>query len=312
MRRPYVMRLRRPTFRGHRTPVATAGQSVRRLMLLGLGSTLIGAVVWVGTTQTFTGQRLADLVLYGRFAADPAVTGAATETLAAVDLAFVATAALGLLTLALARGGVGLAIAMLAVLGGSNLTAQLLKDVLERPDLIGTASYAYGNSFPSGTVTLAASLGFATILVAPRRLRVLVSIGATLLSAAVGLSTITTGWHRLADVVGGLLISLAWAGVVTAVLVRAQGWMPRRSWGSGFGGGATTVAGILGFIAVVAGAAGLGIALVDPAPLGDLIRDRATTPESYIGALAIAAGAAVITSASYVWAMRGIALEAPR
>jgi len=63
---------------------------------------------------------------------------------------------------------------------------------------------------------------------------------------------------------------------------------------------------------VVGGAAGLGIALVDPAPLGDLIRERATTPESYLGALAIAAGTALIASAGYVWAMRGIALELPR
>ena len=312
MRRAYVMRLRRPTFRGLRTPVATAQQSVRRLVLLGLGATLLAVAVWAGTTQTFTGQRLADLILYGRFAANPAVSGAATETLAAVDLAFAATAALGLLTLALARGGFGLVLGVLAILGGANLTSQLLKDLLERPNLIGTATYAYGNSFPSGTVTLAASLGFATILVAPRGLRVLVAVGATVLSAAVGLSTITTGWHRLADVVGAILISLAWAGIVTAVLVRAQGWMPRRTWGRGIGGSATTVAGIVGFLAVVGGAAGLGIALVDPAPLGDLIRERATTPESYLGALAIAAGTALIASAGYVWAMRGIALELPR
>ncbi len=312
MRRAYVMRLRRPSFRGQRTPVATMGQSARRLVLLGLGSALLAVPVWVGTTQTFTGQRLADLILYGRFAADPTVNGAATETLATIGLAFVATAAIGLLTLALARGGFGLALAVLAILGGANLTSQLLKDLLERPDLIGTASYAYGNSFPSGTVTLVASLGFATILVVPRGLRVLVAIGATVLTAAVGLSTITTGWHRLADVVGAILISLAWAGIVTGVLVRAQGWMPRQTWGHGFGGNATTVAGIIGFLAVVAGAAGLAIALVDPAPLGDLIRVRTTTPESFFGALAIAAGTALIASAGYVWAMRGIALELPR
>ena len=311
MRRAYVMRLRRPSFRGQRTPVATMGQSARRLVLLGLGSALLAAPVWAGTTQTFTGQRLADLILYGRFAADPTVSGAASETLATVGLAFVATAAIGLLTLALARGGFGLMAAVFVILGGANVTSQLLQDLLERPNLIGTASYAYGNSFPSGTVTLAASLGFATILVAPRGLRVLVAIGATVLTAAVGLSTITTGWHRLADVVGAILISLAWAGIVTAVLVRAQGWMPRRTWGHGFGGSATTVAGIIGFLAVVAGAVGLGVALVDPAPLGDLIRVRATTPESFFGALAIAAGTSLIASAGYVWAMRGIALEQP-
>jgi PAP2 superfamily len=309
VRRAHVMRLRRPRFRGLRTPVATAGQSARRLLLVGVVAGALAVPVWAGTTQTATGQRLADLILYGRFAADPAVNGAATGTLAAVNLAWVAIAALGILTLALARGGIGLGTAVVAVLGGANVTAQLLKDVLERPNLIGTASYASGNSFPSGTVTLAASLGFACILVAPRGLRAAVAIGAIALTAAVGMSTITTGWHRLADVVGATLISLAWASIVTAALVRAQGWMPRRTWGHGIGGRATVVAATTGVIAVLAGAAGLAVAMIDPAPLAKLVAERSTTPESFAAALAIAAGTALIAAAGYLWAMRGVALE---
>jgi len=309
MRREYVMRLRRPRFRGLRTPVATAGQSARRLLLLGLAAAVLAVPVWAGTTQTFTGQRLADLILYGRFAADPAVNDAAIGTLAAVNLAYVAIAALGVLTLALARGGIGLGLAVVAVLGGANLTTQVLKEVLDRPNLVGTATYAYGNSFPSGTVTLAASLGFACILVAPRGLRTAVAVGAILLTAAVGMSTITTGWHRLADVVGATLISLAWASVVTAVLVRTQGWMPRRTWGRGIGNRATLVAATAGVVASLAGAAGLAVAMIDPAPLASLIADRVTTPESFVAALAIAAGTTLIAAAGYLWAMRGVAFE---
>jgi hypothetical protein len=309
MRRAYVMRLRRPRFRGLRTPVATAGQSARRLLIVGLAAVVVIVPVWAGTTQTYTGQRLADLILYGRFAADAAVSNAATGTLAAVNLAYVAIATLGILTVAIARGGMGLGSAVVALLAGANITAQLLKDILERPNLVGGSAYAAGNSFPSGTVTLAASIGFACILVAPRGLRTIVTAGAIVLTAAVGMSTITTGWHRLADVVGAILLSLAWASLVTGALVRAQGWMPRRSWGTGFGGRTTTVAAVAGVVAVVAGAAGLAVAMIDPAPLASLVADRATTPESFVAALAIAAGTAAIAAAAYLWAMRGVALE---
>jgi membrane-associated phospholipid phosphatase len=311
MRRGYVMRLRRPQFRGLRTPVATPGQSSRRLTAVGIGAGLLAAAIWAGTTQTYTGQRLADLILYGRFTADPAVGAAANQALATVGLAFVVIASLGLLTVALARGGLGLAVAVVAVLGGSNLTAQLLKDLLERPNLIGNATYASGNSFPSGTVTLVASLGLAAILAAPRSLRTLVAFGAAILIAAVGTSTIATGWHRLADVEGAILISLAWSAIVTAVLVRAQGWMPRRTWGRGLGGRATTGAGIVGIVAVIGGGIGLAVALVDPAPLAHLIATRATTPESFLASLLIAAGTALVATAADIWAMRGVALELP-
>jgi hypothetical protein len=311
MPRPYVMRLRRPRFLGLRTPVATAGQSARRLLLVGLASAALIVPVWAGTTQTYTGQRLADLILYGRFSADPAVSRAASETLATIDLALLATAALGILTIALARGGLGLGIGVLSVLGGANLTAQLLKDVLERPNLIGNATYAVGNSFPSGTVALAASIGFASVLVAPRRLRTAVAAAAAVLIAAVGGATITTGWHRLADVLGSVLISLAWAALVTAALVRAQGWMPRRTWGPGAGGRVTSIAAWAGLLAICGGAVGLGLALVDPVPLASLIATRAATGEAFVPALAIAGGATVVALAAYVWAMRGVALELP-
>ena len=292
-------------------PLATPGQSARRLAVLGLASATLVVPIWAGTTQTFAGQRAADLILYGRVAVNPAVQGAATETLATVSLVFVATAALGLVTLALARGGVGLAAALLVVLGGTNLTAQGLKELLDRPNLLGNAAYAVGNSFPSGHVALAASLGLAAVIVAPRRLRAPAAVGAATLVAGVGVSSITAGWHRLADVAGSLLIALAWSSLVTAALVRIQGWMPRRTWGLGLGGGVAALVGGAGGVAVVAGAVGLGAALVDPAPLREVLATRATSPEAFAAALAITVGISLLACAGFVWAMRGVALELP-
>lgn len=309
MTRRIVMRLRRPPFRGIRTPVVTLGQSSRRLVVLAIGSAALVVLLWAGTTQTVVGQRVADLILYGRGAADLTVLGAATETLAAVSLAFGATAVLGIVALALAFGGFGLATAAVVLLVGANLTAQGLQLLLERPNLLGDIAYATGNSFPSGHVTLASSLGLACILVVPRRIRTPVAGAAATLIAVVGASTIIAGWHRLADVESGILISLAWASLVTAIVVRAQGWIPRRTWRHGLGGRATTIAGAAGAVAVMVGAVGIAFAVVDATPLAELIATRSLASGTFVSALAIAVGSSFIACAGYMWAMRGVALE---
>ena len=311
MTRRYVMRLRRPRFRAARTPVVTPRGSTLRLVMLGILSVSLVVAVWLGTTQTVAGQQIADMILYGRVVADPAVLGAATETLTTVSLAFAGTAALGLLLLALVRGGLGLAIAVIALFGGANLTAQALKVLLERPNLLGDAAYAAGNSFPSGHVTIAASLGLACVLVVPRRVRTPMAVVAATLIAAVGVSTMIAGWHRLADVEGAILISLAWAALVTAILVQAQGWMPRQTWGRGRGGMAMTLAGVLGTVVAMAGVAGIVVVGIEPTPLAQLFATQEVAPRTFVAALAIAAGTALTGCAGYVWAMRGVAFEPP-
>jgi len=235
----------------------------------------------------------------------------AAQPALAACAALAALTALGVFIFAFARGGFGMAAAAALTLGGANLTAQALKDLLERPNLIGSATYASGNSFPSGTVTLVASLGFCLILVAQRRLRALAAIGAILLMSAVGASTITAGWHRLADVVGGDLISLAWAALATAALIRVQGWMPRQTWTRGLGRRTAFIAAAAGAVAIGAGAIGLAVAMVEPAPLAALVAYRATTPEAFVAAIAITIGTALVATAGYMWAMRGVALELP-
>jgi len=311
MSRRYAMRLRRPRFRGIRTPVVTPRHSVRRLVLLGIAAAALVVPFWAGTTQTFAGQWLAELILYGRGAVGVAVLGTANEILAALSLAFVAMAVIGLAAIGLARGGFGLATAALTLIIGANLTTQALKVMLDRPNLIGDAAFATGNSFPSGTVSLAASLGLACILVMPRRIRTPVALLVAVSIAAVGASTIIAAWHRLADVEAGILIPLAWASLVTASLVRAQGWMPRRTFGRGLGGRAATLVVVAGALAVIAGGAGVAITLVEPTPLTELIASRSSPPGSFVAALAIAVGTSLIACAAYVWAMLGVALELP-
>ncbi len=304
-----AMRLHRPRFTGTRTPLVTPRQSAVRLALLGLGSTVLALVAWFSTTQTLAGQQLADAILYGRATADLGILEAATDTLAVTGLTSAAIAALGLAAFAIVRGGIGLAGATLLILAGANLTSYALKGTLERPDLLGVSAYAVGNSFPSGTVTLAASTALAAILVAPRRLRTLTAIGGATMTAAVGVSTIVAGWHRLADVVGAVLIALAWASLVAGFLVLGRGWMPRRTWGWGAGGRIGALVTVVGAAAVIAGAVGIAIVVADQPHLSELIAARAPTPEPFVAGLAVAAGTAFIACVGYVVAMRGVAFE---
>jgi membrane-associated phospholipid phosphatase len=292
--------------------VATPRQSALRLTGVGIGSAVLVAPLWYLTTQTETGQRIADLILFGRIQAAPEVIGAARDTLATVTLVMAVIAALGLGTLALARGGPGLLAAVGAGLVGANGTAQLLQSWLGRPNLLGDAAYAVGNSFPSGHTALVASLGFASLLVVPRALRTPAAILVAVAIAAVGTSTIVAGWHRLADVVGAILIALAWTTVPGALLVVGQGWMPRRTWRRGLGGAATGSAAFIGAATMLAGGAGLAVAVVLPAPLAESLAAGEGTARTFVAAVTISAGAGFVAVAALLWALRGVALELPR
>jgi membrane-associated phospholipid phosphatase len=256
--------------------------------VLGLTSAALAVVAWASTTQTLVGQQLADAILYGRATADVGVVDAATETLAVASLTSAAMVGLGLAAFALARGGFRLAGAAVAMLAGANLTSLALKGTLERPDLLGGSAYATGNSFPSGTVTLAASIAFAAILVAPRRVRTLTAIGGATVTA---------------------VVALAWASLLAGLLVLTQGWMPRRTWSSGVGGRTGSIVAVTGAAAVVAGAIGIVMVVADRPHLSELIAARATAPGPFIAALAIVVGTSLIACAGYVVAMRGVAFE---
>ena len=306
----YRMRLRRPAFRGIAVPFVPREHVAFRLVLVGLLAGVLVGPLWWFTTQTVGGQWVGDLVLYGQSSADPAAIKVAGETLGFVSIASAIAATAGLVLVAVPRGGVTLALAVLVSVGGANTTAQVLKRVLDRPDLLGSLAYATGNSFPSGHVALVASLAFAVVLILPRGVRTLMALLASFVVAAVAVSTMSLAWHRLADVVGGMLIALAWASLSTAILVWRQGWMPRRTWARGRAGLAIGSAAVLGTIAVVGGVLMLVVGLLASDVLKLTIEAAASEPAAFLAALIAAVGASLIGNAAYVWAMNGVAVEA--
>jgi membrane-associated phospholipid phosphatase len=169
--------------------------------------------VFVGTE---VGQT-ADQALMEKAAALPvAVAHAAESVLSLFTIPFVLAVCAVPPLVAVLRRSPWHAVAALVLVGGANISTQVLKDhVFERPDLLALGA---PNSLPSGHTTVVASVVLGLLLIIPsawRRPAAVVGLTATLL---VGLATIVAGWHRLSDVAAALLVSLAWTGVVLVVV----------------------------------------------------------------------------------------------
>lgn len=133
-----------------------------------------------------------------------------------ISVGTAAVALAALIVVALVRGRLRVALSALVLVAGANVSTQLLKHyVLERPDLgVGSAA----NSLPSGHTTVVFSLVLAGVLVAPRALRWLVALVGAGVGGLTGLATVIAGWHRPSDVIAAMLITLAWAALVSVVL----------------------------------------------------------------------------------------------
>lgn len=232
-------------------------------------------VVTVVALHTGVGQRVDERAMR------TVVAGRETElavlsVLGRVSIGTILAVSVICVMLAILRGRVRLAVAALVVIAGSNVTTQLLKEVvLERSQLDVIAP----NSLPSGHTTVVAGAVGAMLLVSPRALRLLVVVAGAFAVMLTGASTIVAGWHRPADIVAALAVCLAWtaAGAIMAggshrptsgvglwslagaavalVLLVAIGVRPSYGW-SGFGEAAV----VLGLTAAVTA---LAIALME-------------------------------------------------
>lgn len=139
----------------------------------------------------------------------------------------IGTAALGLalcVVMALSRHRIAHAIGAVVIVGGANVTTQLLKrELIDRPDL--GVGYLLDNSLPSGHTTVVLSLVVAALLVAPHRARLAVASAGALIVTVTGASTVVAEWHRPSDVLAAMLVVPVWAAMVVLVL----GWSPATS-----------------------------------------------------------------------------------
>ncbi|MGI8461950.1 MAG: phosphatase PAP2 family protein, partial [Solirubrobacterales bacterium] len=190
----------------------------------------------------------------------------AQDLLTTISVATLLLAIAVLVVQALARGRVSLSLVAAAVIIGSVISTEVLKDlILARPEFV--SSPLDGNSFPSGHTTVSFSVGVAATLVVPESLRNRVALLAVIYGGAIGVSTLAAGWHRPSDALGAYLITIAWAAAVVAVagrlerrdFIRSEAW-PRIRSAAGFVGAASVVL-VIGFLlallVALAGAVGI-------------------------------------------------------
>lgn len=176
--------------------------------------------VWA-TWNTFVaserGQHADQLALEGAARGQGVLWDLAEPVLGVVSNSFIGLGLAVAVVLALVRGRWWLAAQVAILVGGANLTTQVLKHVvLDRPALLDIAR-ADINTLPSGHTTVAASVAAGLLIAVPRRWRPLVAVAGAAYTAATGVSTLIGQWHRPSDVVAAILVVLAWGAGVCAL-----------------------------------------------------------------------------------------------
>ncbi len=181
-------------------------------------------VVYQGTVRTLSGRQFADASLRGAILSRSSTEDLVDRTLGVVTVASLLAALAVIAVIALLRLRRGIGLAAVGVLALSNLSAQLLKGLLERPDL-GLREYAPAtlNSLPSGHSTAAFSVVVALLLVVPARTRGGVAAVGGTYACVIALATMAAGWHRTADSVASFLLVGFWAGIALAGVVLFEG-----------------------------------------------------------------------------------------
>jgi membrane-associated phospholipid phosphatase len=201
-----------------------AGWLVPWLLVVAAGQVVAVDVVRRVFVGTVRGQLLDTAALDGNSIGQSHIEGLVDTVLSAMTVVSLAAAIVAIGFIALARGRVLLAAVATLLVAGANLTTQLVKLLIDRPDYgVDLARAAAGNSLPSGHTTVAASVAVALVLVLPSQLRgpaALVGAGYTALA---GVATLSAGWHRPSDAVAALLVVGAWAAVAGLLLAVAHG-----------------------------------------------------------------------------------------
>lgn len=172
--------------------------------------------VFVGTER---GQRLDLAALNGNTIGQRHIDELVNLVLGAVTVVSVLTATVAIGFIALIRRQVLLAVLAVVLIIGSNVTTQLLKASVPRPEFgVDLARAAAGNSLPSGHATVAASVAVALVLVLPVGWRGVAAVLGAGYATLAGVATLAAGWHRPSDAVAAVLIVGVWAALVGLAL----------------------------------------------------------------------------------------------
>jgi membrane-associated phospholipid phosphatase len=126
---------------------------------------------------------------------------------------------------AAARRRPGVALMIVVILLGANVTTQLLKPLLAQARPVPSGVHQIGSAaWPSGHATAAMSLALCAVLAVPARLRPAMAALGAAFAVAVSFSFLTLSWHYPSDVFGGFLVATVWtlAGIAVLFWLRAR------------------------------------------------------------------------------------------
>jgi membrane-associated phospholipid phosphatase len=255
--------------------------------------------IYVVFVTTEPGQRLENTALVASALRADTTRADSLAYLSGVSVASLVAAMAIVALVGLVRRRPGLGVLAVGVMGVSAVLAEVLKAILPRPELVDGPAWILRNSFPSGTATVAASVGIAALMVAPDRLRWLVLLAAAAVTAVVGQATQVTGWHRASDALGGVVLAASVGCAALLVLARIHHVQP-----SVVGRVHRRVYAMIWIVAVAAialGAAILAIFLAFP-----LLRapDDAESVALHTASDLIAFGLSTIAIAAFAWVIQ--------
>ncbi|RLV57293.1 phosphatase PAP2 family protein [Aeromicrobium phragmitis] len=206
------------------TPVQPTRSAARRGRVNGVAAivavlAILGLGALVATALASSTGQLVDDAAMNAVTANNTTELTLLSGLGRVSLGAILAVAVGCVAIAVVRRRFALAVGAVAIIGASNVTTQLLKDVLDRPNL----GLGVHNSLPSGHTTVVVSAVAALLLVLPAVIRPLMAVIGSAAIGLTGLSTIVAGWHRPADVLAALLVVLAWTGAVSVAVGGRRG-----------------------------------------------------------------------------------------
>ncbi|MEU5565421.1 phosphatase PAP2 family protein [Micromonospora musae] len=180
-------------------------------------------VVWRVAVHTGLGQWVDTVALTGNRIGQDRIDEPVDRILNAMSVVSLLAATIVIGFIALMRGRIALAVTATLLIAGANVTTQLLKYGLTRPDLgIDLERMYAGNSLPSGHTAVAASVAVALVLVLPAKVRPFGAFVGAGYAAAAGVATLSAGWHRPSDAVTAFLVVGVWAALAGLVLLVTQ------------------------------------------------------------------------------------------
>lgn len=212
--------------------------------------------------HTELGQRL-DERSFGRLdrESNPQKFDATEDFLETISIASVALLGGAIVALATLRRRRDLAVAAAVAMLGANVTTQVLKALLPRPDLLPEA--VQEASLPSGHATVAISLALALVLVVPPAARPLAGVVGGAYAVGVGVATIAIDWHRPSDVAAAYLVAAVWTALAGAALALRRRRAPEPGPAAPGRAGLTAAGLAAAFVVTLAVAAGLQVDVLE-------------------------------------------------